>query len=812
MFCTDNLWLREIRTEYDDEESCTEYDEPLEMKQQHTTGTRPNGFWRVKGGGHGFETQLAALIGLRGSKRRDNFQLFFNRDDDGNFDDLVYTADGRQYFLLTKGELVTVLRKFINSYCDVKRGNNLRDIPVDNMEFIIYTDRKLYPELSQHTRKQTRGDVFFKTRDKEIFKFIPDKIKDTDVYTVLENAVKGNKEIQGSSDQEMVSEFLNKVILVTPQRDKCHLDEEIRKEIEEQDAIKVPRQMYMAELRYLKTRVATCLKKRKEGMTAEMFRNWLQEAKTKVCHAFVRNLFVSCTKGLLTTGINFADSEISRLQAELSNKPALHLRTDALTMCSILLTKCVPESKCIYVNMKSLQRDRNKLLHAWFGGDWQWCVVICDSDIREIHISDMCFSMFSIMKPMASNKRLIILTPFSVRQIQGFSPIDHKFKFEHLSRESQKMLIDGKLAFQFHKLRGKSILHQHAIVEHALGSLGADMFSGVVTKGTLHLGGRLRANRGYYEPNVLEREVWLTQYFTGHWFSRNFEFTSIRSLLERILFDPEYSFVRNVFDRMLAKDCPLHCAVLEWDEESFERLLERCDVSAEDKGGRTVMHIIATRHCTFLDIINRVFPDEASVHNKDCILQWTPLQYAVKSENWVIVERLLERNVDRSGLNMIWQRAHDPDYIDPIIMHAATYGHLLLLEFLCSIGVNIHRANSRGFLSPLHAAIQEEQLPVVRCLIQHGADCNSRYSDGRTPLFHAVTEGSLDVVRALVEEGGASVDLRDDEDRTVFDWMNDYASDPKNLDDILWKGDVERLSEIVMYLQERGVESSAIYL
>jgi hypothetical protein len=294
------------------------------------------------------------------------------------------------------------------------------------------------------------------------------------------------------------------------------------------------------------------------------------------------------------------------------------------------------------------------------------------------------------------------------------------------------------------------------------------------------------------------------EYLTSRWLSKNFEFN--RSVLENILFDPEYGFVRDMFDRILAKDCPMHCAALEWDDGRFETLLQSCDIGAVDKGGRTVMHIIATRDCTFLNIINRVFPDEASLHITDCVLHWTPLQYALKSEQWFIVERLLESNVDRSGLDMIRQRAQDPDYIDPIIAHAATYGHLLLLEFLCSIGVNIQQASSRGFPSPLHAAIVGEQVQVIRWLIQHGTDCNTRYSDGKTPLFHAVTESSLDVVRALVEEGGASVDVRDDENRTVFDWMNDYASDSKNFDDIVWKGDVERLNEIVKYLQERGVE------
>jgi len=86
--------------------------------------------------------------------------------------------------------------------------------------------------------------------------------------------------------------------------------------------------------------------------------------------------------------------------------------------------------------------------------------------------------------------------------------------------------------------------------------------------------------------------------------------------------------------------------------------------------------------------------------------------------------------------DLAWMRSgQDPDYIDPIIMHAATYGHLLLLEFLSSVGVNIHQASSRGFPTALHAAIQGEQLQVIRWLIQHGADCNTRYIDGKTPLL-----------------------------------------------------------------------------
>jgi hypothetical protein len=316
--------------------------------------------------------------------------------------------------------------------------------------------------------------------------------------------------------------------------------------------------------------------------------------------------------------------------------------------------------------------------------------------------------------------------------------------------------------------------------------------------------------------NVIEGKPYFVhrtfaEYFTARWFSRKFE--SNRIVLERILFDPEFGFVRYMFDRILAKGSALPCAVLE-DMKCAETLLEEgSDVKVVDKGGRTVMHLFAARsrrdghyNTHIMDFINGVSHYEASLHNTDSVLQWTPLQYAIKSENWFIVEGLLESNVDRSGLDMIRQRAQDPDYINRIIIHAASYGHVLLLHFLCSICVNVHQASSRGFPSPLHAAIHEEELSVIRLLIQHGADCNTRYSDGQTPLFYAVTKGSLDVVRLLVEEGGASVEISDDYGRTVINWISNYTSYLEDSDIISKEYKLERLNEIMKYLQGRGYE------
>jgi hypothetical protein len=50
----------------------------------------------VKDGGHQFEMKMTAVTGLRGLQKGDNFNIFFNRDDAGNFDDIVYSASGRR--------------------------------------------------------------------------------------------------------------------------------------------------------------------------------------------------------------------------------------------------------------------------------------------------------------------------------------------------------------------------------------------------------------------------------------------------------------------------------------------------------------------------------------------------------------------------------------------------------------------------------------------------------------------------------------------------------------------------------------------
>jgi len=106
------------------------------------------------------------------------------------------------------------------------------------------------------------------------------------------------------------------------------------------------------------------------------------------------------------------------------------MTSDALTLCSILLLDCLPQSKCIFVTFESLQSNKNMLLHAWLGGHWEWLIVFCDSAVLQTDISDTCPEIFEFIKRGPSNKRAIIPTACSVQQISEFVCIEYTLNFE----------------------------------------------------------------------------------------------------------------------------------------------------------------------------------------------------------------------------------------------------------------------------------------------------------------------------------------------------------------------------------------------
>lgn len=77
-------------------------------------------------------------------------------------------------------------------------------------------------------------------------------------------------------------------------------------------------------------------------------------------------------------------------------------------------------------------------------------------------------------------------------------------------------------------------------------------------------------------------------------------------------------------------------------------------------------------------------------------------------------------------------------------------------------------ATSRIGDSAIHAAAAQDQLQVVKILLEHGGSVNKKGNHGKTPLHYAAEAGSIAMVRLLLEKR-ANLKARDDQGRTPFD-------------------------------------------
>lgn len=70
---------------------------------------------------------------------------------------------------------------------------------------------------------------------------------------------------------------------------------------------------------------------------------------------------------------------------------------------------------------------------------------------------------------------------------------------------------------------------------------------------------------------------------------------------------------------------------------------------------------------------------------------------------------------------------------------------------------------------PLHLAIRNECVPMIKLLVESGADVNARRGDQWTPLFTAAYHGQPEVIELLISRG-AQVNARNGERSTPLRW------------------------------------------
>ena len=95
--------------------------------------------------------------------------------------------------------------------------------------------------------------------------------------------------------------------------------------------------------------------------------------------------------------------------------------------------------------------------------------------------------------------------------------------------------------------------------------------------------------------------------------------------------------------------------------------------------------------------------------------------------------------------------------MDTPLHYAALYGHELIIKLLVSHKADVN-SRSKTEATSLHLASQEGHLASVVALLQAGADPLLLQFDGALPIHAAASNNQIEVVRILIKEGKCAID------------------------------------------------------
>jgi ankyrin repeat protein len=158
---------------------------------------------------------------------------------------------------------------------------------------------------------------------------------------------------------------------------------------------------------------------------------------------------------------------------------------------------------------------------------------------------------------------------------------------------------------------------------------------------------------------------------------------------------------------------------------------------------------------------------DSGIDPNDRSAEWdlTPLHSAARNGHKAVVELLLE-----SGANVNAQAGHGHT-----ALHMAVQGeHIFVLETLLASKPDLDPVTNGGTfdidagLTPLALAARRESLPMVKALLDAGANINLRNPYGSTALHHAVNYAGPELVELLLDHG-AELNAANDEGLTPLD-------------------------------------------
>jgi hypothetical protein len=177
------------------------------------------------------------------------------------------------------------------------------------------------------------------------------------------------------------------------------------------------------------------------------------------------------------------------------------------------------------------------------------------------------------------------------------------------------------------------------------------------------------------KPHFIHR--CFAEYFAAKWFTDNF--TKCEDFISDTLFNSTYEVTRNIFDRMLAGDSEIHCAVMNDDRSAVKEFLKKkTDLNISDKGGRTALHLAASYNSPVIQKLLS-FPS-VEANKQDAVLKWTPLRYADRTKSWMAMDILLQNGANPNDIVLTRRNIESQEWGQRGLWECASKGHRELLE------------------------------------------------------------------------------------------------------------------------------------
>lgn len=91
--------------------------------------------------------------------------------------------------------------------------------------------------------------------------------------------------------------------------------------------------------------------------------------------------------------------------------------------------------------------------------------------------------------------------------------------------------------------------------------------------------------------------------------------------------------------------------------------------------------------------------------------------------------------------------------VDDRLFQAVLSENIALVEEIINSGANVSPWVPGGYVSLLSMAVNMDDVAIARLLLEHGAEVESRNSEGETLLVRAVAMGNTEMVSLLLEYG-----------------------------------------------------------